>query len=127
MSMYNLLEYNNNYSMTLGSLWNYYEDEVNDSANENNVASNFRINNKTTTSNSLEYNTKLIGCTPNNDYRLDAEVVVPLTYSSNFWRSLDLPLINCEIELGLSWSRYCVIPEISRTSRAVPSSVPVLV
>ena len=48
--------------------------------------------------------TKLIGSTPNNDYRLDAEVVVPLKDLSNFWRSLDFRLIHCEMELDLSWS-----------------------
>ena len=81
MPKYNLLEYSNNYSMTSGSFRNYYRDEVNDSANENNNANNFRINNnKTTISKSFEYKTKLIGSTPNNDSRLDAEVVVPLKY-----------------------------------------------
>ena len=35
---------------------------------------------------------------------------------SNFWRSLVLPLINCEIELDWKWSRNCLIPEISRTA-----------
>ena len=61
MPMYNLFEYSNNHSMTLGSLWNYYGDEVNDSANENNNANNFRINNnKTTASKSFEYKEKLI-------------------------------------------------------------------
>ena len=71
--------------MTSGSLWNYYRDEVNDSANENNDANNFRINNnKTTRSKCFKYNSKLIGRTPNNDHRLDTEVVVPLKYLSNF-------------------------------------------
>ena len=42
---------------------------------------------------------------PNNNNILDAEVVVPLKYLSNFWRSLDLPLISYEIELDLSWSK----------------------
>ena len=50
--------------------------------------------------------TKLIGNTRNNDYRLEAEVVVPLKYLNKFWRSLDLFLINCEIERDLSWLRY---------------------
>ena len=59
---------------------------------------------------------KKIGSTPANSDRLDAEVVVPLKYLSNFWRSLDLSLTNREIELDLSWSRNCVIPEISRTT-----------
>ena len=38
---------------------------------------------------------------------------------SNFWRSLDLPLINCEIELDLRWSKNCVISDLSRTFRGV--------
>ena len=57
--------------MTLGSLLNYYRGEVNDSANENNGANNYRIsNNKTTTSKSFEYKTKLIESTPNNNIPL---------------------------------------------------------
>ena len=85
MPMYNLLEYSNNYSMTVSSFWNYYRDEVNDSANDNNHANSFRINNsKTTTSKSFEYKTKLIESTPNNDCRLDVEVFLPLKYLSNF-------------------------------------------
>ena len=64
--------------MTSGSLWNYYRDEVNDSANENNDANNCRIkNSKTTTSKSVEYKTKIIGITLNNNGRLNTEVVVP--------------------------------------------------
>ena len=126
MSMYNLFEYSNNYSKTSGSLWNYYRDEINDSTNENNDANSYRIkNNKTTTSKSFEYKTKIIGRIPNDNNILDAEVLVPLKYLNNFWRSLDLPLNNCEIELDLSWSRYCIISEISITS-AVPANLAVL-
>ena len=40
--MYNLLEYSNSYSMTLGTLWNCYRDEGNDFTNENNNANNFQ-------------------------------------------------------------------------------------
>ena len=86
----------------LESLWNYYRDQINDYANENNDANNYRINNsKTTTSKSDKYKTKIIGRTPN-DNILNTEVVVPLKYLNNFWRSLDLPLINCKVELDLS-------------------------
>ena len=46
--------------------------------------------------------------------RLNAEFAFPLKFLSNFWRSLDLSLITCEIELDLTWSKYCVISEISR-------------
>ena len=78
--------------MASGRFWNYYRGEVDDDANENDAANN-RINKiKTTTSKSFEYKTKLIGNMPNNNNILDAEVVVPLKYLSNFWRSLDLTL-----------------------------------
>ena len=107
MPMYNSLKYSSSYSVTFESLWNHHRDELNDSANENNHAN--RINsNKTTTRKSFEYLAKIIGSTPDNDNRLNGEVVGPLKHLSNFWRSLDLPLINCEIELDLSVSRYCV-------------------
>ena len=59
MPMYSLLEYSENCSKESGSLWNYYRDEINDSANENNVVKNYIINNsKTTTSKSFEYKAK---------------------------------------------------------------------
>ena len=104
--MYNLLEYNDNYSVTSGSLWNYYRDLVNDSVIENDD-DNKISNSKRITSKSFEYKTKIIGSTSNNNI-LDAKVVVPLKYLSNFWRFLDLPLINCEIELDLKWTKNCV-------------------
>ena len=85
--MYNLLEYSDNYSMTLRRLWNYCRDEVNDDdKNENDNAINSINNNETVTSKSSEYKKKII-----------AEVAVPLKYLSNFLRFLDLPLISCEI------------------------------
>ena len=124
MPMYNLLEYSGDYSMTWGRLWNYFRDEINDSVNENNDAGNYRMNNKTMTSKSFAYRTKIIGRTPNDNYILNTEVVVPLKYLSNFWKSFNLPLINCEIELDLSWSRYCVVSEISRTA-VVAGNLPV--
>ena len=100
MLMYNLLEYNENYSMTSESLQNYYRNEVNDCANEN--AKDFGINNyKTTKIKSFGHKANIIGSTPNNNSILDTEVVVPLKYLRNFWRFLDLPLIYCEIKLRL--------------------------
>ena len=91
MVIYNLLEYSDNSSMTSGSLWNYYRDEVNDDPKEKNAA-NCRTDNKTATSNSLEYKTKVIQSTPAIVSRVDTKVVVPLKYLSNFSRSLDLSL-----------------------------------
>ena len=81
MPMHNLLEYSDHYSKMSGSLWNYYRNEINDSANENNGANNYRINkDKTTTSKFIEYKTKIIGRTPNDNNILDVENVVPLKY-----------------------------------------------
>ena len=42
---------------------------------------------------------------------LNVEVTISPKYLSNFWRFLDLPLINCEIELDLSWAKDCVLIE----------------
>ena len=66
-------------------------------------------NSKAKTIRSVVHKTKITGKTPNNNSKLNAEVVVSLKYLSNFWRSRDLSLINCEIEHDLTWSKYCVI------------------
>ena len=50
---------------------------------------------------------------------LSVEVTIPLKYLSNFWRFLDLPLINYEIELDLSWTKDCVLIEWNNNSTAV--------
>ena len=108
--------------MTSGSLWNYYRDETNDDTNENDK--NNRINNnKTITRKSFEYNTKTIQrALDDNNNTLNAEVIVPLKHLSNFWRFMDLPVINCEIKLDLSWSKEFIISEISITP-AVPGNL----
>ena len=73
----NLLDCGDNCSVT-SCLWNYYRDEVNDNANENN-ADNYRIDNSNTlVSKSFEYKAKIMGNTPANNNTLDTEVVVPL-------------------------------------------------
>ena len=55
------------------------------------------------------------GVTHNNLTKNDVKIVVPLKYLSNFWRSLNIPLINCEIELILTWFKNCVL--ISKATR----------
>ena len=80
--------------MASGSLWNYYRDEINDDANEVNVADNKINYNKTITSKSFEYKTKLIGKMSSDNNILGPKVVVPLKYLSNLWRSLNLSMIN---------------------------------
>ena len=67
MLMYNLLEYSDNYSVTLGSLWNYCRDKVNDDVNENNADNNKINNNKTIISKSFKYKTEVMEITPDDN------------------------------------------------------------
>ena len=115
MPIYNLLQQcSENYSKTSGSVWNYSIDKVNDSAKENNDSTNYRINkNKITTSKYFKYETKIIKRTLKDNNILDEEVFVSSKYLSNFWRSLDLTIINCKIELDLKLTKNCVKSEIS--------------
>ena len=43
----------------------------------------------------------------------ETEIAVPLKHSSNFWRTLNIPLITCEIELILTWSKYCALADMT--------------
>ena len=95
MSMYNLIEYSNNYAKTSGSLWQYFRDEPDD----NNIED----------SESFKTKIKITGKTTNDDSEKDVEIMVPLKYLSNFWRTLEMPLINCEVKLILTWPSTCVI------------------
>ena len=52
---------------------------------------------------------EVYGNTPNNGNTKDVQLIVPLKYLSNFWRTLEMPLINCEVNLILTWSKDCVI------------------
>ena len=86
--------------------------------NNNNNNNNNRLdNNKTRTSKSFKYKKITIQRTPDNENTLNAEVVNPLKYLSNFCEDL---LIYCEIEVDFSWSRYCIISEILRRFEVVP-------
>ena len=62
-------------------------------------------------SKSFKSKTKITGKTPNDDNEKDVEIMIPLKYLSNFWRTLEMPLINCEINLILTWSSTCLITE----------------
>ena len=86
--------YNDNYSKISGSLWQYYKDDAN-----GNMAD----------SESFKYRVKITGKTPDNRNTKNVEMIVPLKYLSNFWRTLEMPLIICEVNLELTWSRDCVI------------------
>ena len=103
MAMYNLIEYSDNYSKTSRSLWQYckYIPTVND----NNAIVDFTANNLT---DSFNFKVNMAGQTENNGSK-NVEIMVPLKYLSNFWRNLEIPLINSEVNLILTWSGKCVI------------------
>ena len=96
MSMYNLIEYSDNYAKTTGSLWQYFRDEPEDNIED---------------SESFKSKIKIAGKAPDDDNEKDVEIMVPLKYLSNFWRNLEMPLINCEVNLILTWSSTCVITD----------------
>ena len=58
---------------------------------------------------SFNFKTKITGQTDNNGRIDNVEIMVPLKYLSNFWRTLEMPSINCEVNLILTWSADCVI------------------
>ena len=87
MSMYNLTEYSDNYSKTSGSLWQYYKNEPN-----NNIADSEPFKSKV----------KITGKTPADRNTKNVETIVPLKYLSNIWRTLEMALINCEVNLILT-------------------------
>ena len=104
MPMYNLIGYSDAYSKTSRSLWQYYRDEtalitkneiINFPANNNDSAS-FKFIHQTTGETGSS-------CTT------DVEIMIPLKYLSNFWRTLEMPLSNCEISLQLKWSKSCIL------------------
>ena len=103
MPMYNLIEFSNNYSKTAGSLWQYYKDIP--AVNNDNAAVNITDNNLT---DSFNFKVKMTGQT-GDDGTKNVEIMVPLSCFSVFWRSLELPLINCVINLILTWSADCII------------------
>ena len=121
MPMYNLVEYIDKYSKASVSLWQYYRDET---ALNNGVIANPLAN-----SASFSFKQKITGET-GDDGGKDIEIIVSLKYLSNFQRTVVIPLVNCEINLVLTWSVNCVISNaevnqatifaIADTERQVP-------
>ena len=110
MPMYNLLGYSKNYRKTTKNLQNYYREQPSDPLPTN--------------SESFKYKTSIVGKTPeDNDSLTNVEIVIPLKYLSNFWRNLDIPLINCEVEIILTWSKNCVLADMTADADADPAIV----
>ena len=105
MPMYNLIESSDNYAKTTGSLWQYCKDIPARNANANGIITEFTEGSLT---DSFKFKVKITGKTRNGGTK-DVEIMVPLKYLSNFWRTLEMPLINCEVNLILTWSSKCVL------------------
>ena len=103
MPMYNLIEYSDNYQDSSATLYQYKRDEP----PEDDAVADLTADN----SSSLKYKISLLGnpVVANNMARINVKVVVPLKYLSNFFRSLEMPLINCKIKLNLTWKKECVL------------------
>ena len=104
MAMYNLIKYSDNYLKRSGSLWQYCK-EIPSVDNAGNIV-DFNGANAT---DSFNLKKKITGQTNGDGIISDVEIMVPLKYLSNFWRTLETPLINCEVGLILTWSASCVI------------------
>ena len=96
MSMYNLIEYSDNYSKTSGSLWQYCKDIS--AVNDNGDIVYFNGANAT---DSFNFKTKITAQTDDDGQINNVEIIVPLKYLINFWRTLEIILINCEVSLIL--------------------------
>ena len=88
------LEYSNNYLKTSGCLWQYYRDDPSD-----NIVH----------SESFKFKINITGETPADGNSKDVQLAVPLKYLRNFWRTVEMPLIICEINLILTCFENCVI------------------
>ena len=109
MPMHNLLEYSDNYQNLTGSLYQFKRDEPPDN--------NANVGNDTT---SLVYKSKRIKGTNNNNVN-NVKLIVPLKYVSKFFRSLELPLVNCKIDLELTWHKDCMISSANAAAVQVVS------
>ena len=112
--MYNLIEYSDAYLKTSGSSWQYYRNEPALNANDDII--DFPANNNNSAS--FKFKQQIIGQTGNGGTK-DVEIMVPLKYLSNFWRTLEMPLINCEISIQLKWSKNCSIWYCSKSKSKI--------
>ena len=103
MPMYNLIEYIDNYAKATERLWQCCKDMQ--ARNNNNEIEEITGGNTTY---SLNFKAKITSKT-GDDGTKNVEIMVPLKYSSHFWRALEMPLINCEVNLILTWSSTCVL------------------
>ena len=129
MPMYNLLECSENYRKTIGSLYNYYREELtndnnNDFGNRNVVNLNtFKHKNKII-GNTYNVDAAAAGCDASKNGTQEVEIAIPLKYLGNFWRALNIPLISCEVSSELKWNKDCIITSLKE--RQVDAGPPIV-
>ena len=96
MLLYNLLEYSKSYRKATEMLWNYYRDEPRNPLSSNSDSFKYKTS---ITGNTCNVGVGEEGYDGNKVGKNKTEVVIPLKHLSNFWKSLNIPLINCEVEL----------------------------
>ena len=118
MSMYNLIEFSDNYSKISEILFQYCKDVP---AVDNSCSvTDFTEANATTDLFNLKL--KLTGQTGNNATKI-VEIIALLKYLINIWRTLEMSLINCEITRDLNWSENCVIAATNIAAQAATFSI----
>ena len=122
MPMYNLLEYSKNYKKATGSLWNYYRDEQTNLLSSNSKSFKYKAS---ITGNTYNIVNGEEGYDANKVGKIETELVIPLKNLSNIWGSLNIPLIDCEVELILTWSKNCALADMTR--RNAEGNNPVIV
>ena len=100
MPMYNLLEYNKNQRKTTENLWNYYRDEPSDPFSYNSKSFRYETS---ITGNTYNAGDGEAGYDPDKVGKNETDIVAPLKHLSDFWRTLNIAFINCEIELILNF------------------------
>ena len=101
MAIYNLIDYSSNCCEALGNLWFYSKDEA--------ISFNGDIEN-TNKFISFKYKAELLGnkvVDGANDILKNVITAVPLKYLNDFWKSVEMPLINCKVELKPKWTKCC--------------------
>ena len=120
--MYNLLEYSKNYRKITGSLQNYYRDEASNPLSSDSESFKYKTR---ITGNTYNVAAGEAGYDRNKVGKNETEIVIPLNHLSNFWKSLNILLINCEVQLILTWSKNCVLVDMA--SRNAQGDNPVIV
>ena len=112
MLIYNLLEYSKKYRKTTGNLWNYYRDEPSDPLSSNSESFKYKTS---ITENTYNLSDGADGYDADKVGKNETEIVVPLKHLNNFWRTFNIPLIQCETELILTWSKNCALVDLTAT------------